>query len=75
MTVARELARRIVASKFEQFTPGVMRYAKIGILDTLGVGVAGSCDERRDLYGALSRQHELRAAFMTVPKRDIGPSG
>src|ERR1700682_6253240 len=44
MTVAGELARRIVASKVEQFTPGVMRYAKIGLLDTLGVGVAGSCE-------------------------------
>src|ERR1700688_1166507 len=78
MTVAGELARRIVASKFEQFTPEVVRYAKIGLLDTLGVSIAGSCEPaaviaRRVVgnrpgdalvWGTGQRSDPLEAAFL-----------
>jgi 2-methylcitrate dehydratase PrpD len=78
MTVAGELARRIVASKFEQFTPEVVHYAKIGLLDTLGVGIAGSCEPaaviaRRVVgnrpgdalvWGTGQRSDPLEAAFL-----------
>jgi 2-methylcitrate dehydratase PrpD len=78
VTVAGQLACRIVASTFERFTPGVIRSAKIGILDTLGVGIAGSCEDaaviaRRVVgnasggavvWGTDRRCDPLEAAFM-----------
>ncbi len=45
MTLAGELATRIVATSFEQITAQAMHYAKIGVLDTMAVGIAGSGDE------------------------------
>jgi 2-methylcitrate dehydratase PrpD len=78
MTVARELARRIVAMRFEQLTPGALRGARIGLLDTLGVGVAGALDDaaviaRRVVgstpgaalvWGTRQRTDPLEAAFL-----------
>lgn len=45
MTLAAELARRIANTKYDDLTPGALRYAKIGLLDTLGVGIAGAHEE------------------------------
>jgi 2-methylcitrate dehydratase PrpD len=44
-TLAEELAARIVATSFDQITPQANLYAKIGLLDTIAVGFAGSVDE------------------------------
>jgi 2-methylcitrate dehydratase PrpD len=44
-TLAEELAARIVATSFDQLTPQANRYAKMGLLDTIAVGIAGSVDE------------------------------
>ena len=35
MTLARELAKRIVATAFDRLTEQAIRYAKIGVLDAL----------------------------------------
>ena len=43
--IAAKLATRVVATSFEQMTPLALEYAKLGILDTLAVGIAGSMDE------------------------------
>ncbi|MGZ5233940.1 MAG: MmgE/PrpD family protein [Burkholderiales bacterium] len=45
MTLARELARRITNTKYDDLTPGALRYAKIGLLDTLGVAIAGAQED------------------------------
>ena len=39
MTIARELATRIVATTFDDVGAQARRYAKIGLLDTVGVGI------------------------------------
>jgi 2-methylcitrate dehydratase PrpD len=45
MTLAQDLARRITATQFDQLTAGALRYAKIGLLDTIAVAIAGAADE------------------------------
>ena len=45
VTLATKLAARIVATSADQITPRAIEYAKIGLLDTLAVGIAGSDDE------------------------------
>lgn len=78
MTLAEELAARITATAFEQITPQALHYAKIGVLDTLAVGIAGAGEEaaliaRRVtgaaagpalLWGSDQRVSALDAAFI-----------
>ncbi|MDB5866660.1 MAG: hypothetical protein JWO70_4466 [Betaproteobacteria bacterium] len=77
MTIARELAKKVVATRYEDLTPGALHYAKIGILDTLAVGIAGSVDEAAVIarkvsggeagtalvWGTAERTSALQAAF------------
>jgi 2-methylcitrate dehydratase PrpD len=49
MTVSQELAKRIKATTFETLPPEALHWARIGILDTLGVTVAGSIDPSAEL--------------------------
>lgn len=44
MTFALELAERINALSFENLPPEVVHWAKVGMLDTVGVTLAGSSD-------------------------------
>ena len=78
MTLAEALAARIVATRFDALSPQALHYAKIGVLDTLAVGIAGSDDEaaliaRRVscvvngpalLWGSAQRAGALDAAFI-----------
>jgi 2-methylcitrate dehydratase PrpD len=45
MTLAQDLARRIVGTHFEALTPAAIRSARMGILDTLAVGIAGAKED------------------------------
>lgn len=45
MTLARELAARVVATSFEDISEPARHYARIGFLDTVAVGIAGADDE------------------------------
>ena len=45
MTIAHELAKRIAATEYDDVSAAALRYAKIGLLDTLGVGIAGSAQD------------------------------
>ena len=45
MTLAGELAARIVATRYEDLPVEALHYARIGILDTLGVALAGSRED------------------------------
>ncbi len=45
MTLAQELASRIVATRWEDIGPQATHSAKIGLLDTIAVGIAGADDE------------------------------
>src|SRR5208282_5852537 len=44
MSFARELAQRIRAARYEDLPPEAIHWAKVGILDTVGVTLAGSRD-------------------------------
>ena len=44
MTVARQLAERILAPKFQDLPAEALHWAKIGILDTVGVTIAGASE-------------------------------
>ena len=45
MTIAAELAQRILATRYENLPPEAIHWAKIGLLDTVGVTIAGSRDD------------------------------
>lgn len=77
MTIAQELAQKIVATRFEDLTPGALNGAKIGLLDTIAVGIAGADDEASRIarhvalngagdalvWGTPNRTRALDAAF------------
>jgi len=45
MTLAADLAERIVSTRFADLSPQARHQARIGLLDTIGVMLAGSTDE------------------------------
>ena len=45
MTLALELAKRISALRYEELPPEAVRWAKVGILDTIGVTLTGADEE------------------------------
>ncbi len=49
MSIAIELAKRITALRYEDLPPEAVRWAKVGILDTVGVTLAGSHDPSAQL--------------------------
>jgi 2-methylcitrate dehydratase PrpD len=78
MTIASELAVRVAATRFEDLSPMALLYAKMGLLDTFGVGVAGASEEAAVIarkvmagasgpavvWGMQSRVAPLDAAFL-----------
>jgi len=44
MTLAKQLAARIVGTTYAQLSMSALRYAKSAFIDTIGVGVAGSAE-------------------------------
>jgi len=58
MTLALELARRIGALAYDDLPPEAVHWARVGILDTVGVTLAGSSDEStRIVNTVLGRSH------------------
>jgi len=53
MTLALELARRINALRYEDLPPEAVHWAKVGILDTVGVTLAGARDEMTQIVGGV----------------------
>ena len=45
MTLAQELAKRINAVRYEELPPEAVHWAKVGILDTVGVTLAGARED------------------------------
>lgn len=44
MSIAAQLAQRIVAARYEDLSPEAIRWAKVGLLDTVGVTLAGASE-------------------------------
>ena len=53
MPLALELARRITALRYEDLPPEAVRWAKVGILDTIGVTLAGADDPSARLVAGI----------------------
>src|SRR5215475_6971883 len=51
MALALELAHRITSQRFEDLPPQAVHWAKVGILDTVGVTVAGSAEPCAHILG------------------------
>ena len=51
MHLAEELSRRSAALRFENLPPQAVHWAKVGILDTIGVTVAGSMEPAARILG------------------------
>ncbi|HSQ04354.1 MAG TPA: MmgE/PrpD family protein [Burkholderiales bacterium] len=78
MTVARDLAQRINAVRYDALPPEAVHWAKVGILDTIGVTIAGSNDPAATIiatalasgngpslvYGTAQRANPLDAALI-----------
>lgn len=45
MTITQELARNIAGTTYQRLTPLSITYAKLGLLDTIAVGIAGASDD------------------------------
>ncbi len=52
MTIARDLAQRINALRYDTLPPDAVHWAKVGILDTIGVTLAGSNDPSATIVAA-----------------------
>jgi 2-methylcitrate dehydratase PrpD len=55
MQLAAELARRSAVLRFEDLPPQAVHWAKVGILDTVGVTVAGSVEPAAQIVGLIVR--------------------
>ena len=54
MQLAHELARRSAALRFADLPPQAVHWAKLGVLDTVGVTVAGSAEPAAQILGAVA---------------------
>src|SRR5687768_9731515 len=78
MTLAQELANRIAGTTHDALTPAAIRSAKVGLLDTIAVGIAGSSEDAAVIsrritgseagnalvWGTAQRTIPLEAAFL-----------
>src|SRR5688572_29643976 len=53
MSLALELARRVHALGYDALPPAALSWARVGILDTVGVTLAGSDDESARIVGTV----------------------
>src|SRR5690349_10125619 len=53
MQLAHELARRSAALRFDDLPPQAVHWAKVGVLDTVGVTLAGSAEPAAQILGAI----------------------
>src|SRR5690242_10872756 len=53
MQLAYELARRSAALRFDDLPPQAVHWAKVGVLDTVGVTIAGSAEPAAQIVGAI----------------------
>jgi len=68
MPFALELAKRITALRYEDLPPEAVEWAKVGILDTVGVTLAGSSDPSATIVaGVLSSGG--KSLLLGTPKR------
>ena len=72
MTIAAELARRIGAITFADLPPEAVSWAKVGILDTVGVTLAGSGESCARIVSGVAA-HSVGPALLFGTRRCVAP--
>jgi 2-methylcitrate dehydratase PrpD len=72
MTIAEELARRIGTITFADLPPEAVAWAKVGILDTVGVTLAGSAEACAWIVSRVA-VHSLGPALLFGTSRSVAP--
>ncbi|MEI8034958.1 MAG: MmgE/PrpD family protein [Betaproteobacteria bacterium] len=54
MSISMEFAKRVVSTRYDTLPPEAIHWAKVGLLDTLGVSIAGSRDECVQIVSTVS---------------------
>ncbi len=72
MSIASELARRVTALRYEDLPPQAVYWCKIALLDTLGVGLAGSVEEAPHLVADVLEFHDGPSLVLGSSRR-VGP--
>src|SRR5436190_10841294 len=72
MTIAAELARRIGTISFSALPPEAVAWAKVGILDTVGVTLAGS-DQACTRIVSQVAAHSAGPALLFGTNRSVAP--
>ena len=67
MQLAHELASRSVALRFEDLPGDAVHWAKVGILDTVGVTVAGSVEPCARIVGRMVPPGRAQASCSAPP--------
>ena len=72
MTLALELAKRIIALTYDTLPPEAIHWAKVGILDTVGVTLAGSREETPRIVEGIA-SHGAGPSLVFGGSRRAGP--
>jgi 2-methylcitrate dehydratase PrpD len=72
MTIAQELARRIGAIAFKDLPPEAVAWAKVGLLDTVGVTLAGAGESCARIVSQLA-VHSIGPALLFGSDRGVAP--
>ena len=67
MQLAYELSRRSAALRFGDLPPQAVHWAKVGILDTVGVTVAGSVEPAARILGRVVAPRTAQASCSAPP--------
>jgi 2-methylcitrate dehydratase PrpD len=66
---ARELGDRVAALAYEQLPPDALRWARMGILDTIGVTLAGAREDAPRIAGEACELHDGPALVLGTRRR------
>ena len=72
MSLARELAARVVATRYEDLPPDAVYWCKVALMDTIGVTLAGSLEDApKVLSGTLQPQSKDRGCLLIGSERRV----
>jgi 2-methylcitrate dehydratase PrpD len=73
MTFALDLAKRITALRYEHLPPEAVHWAKVGILDTIGVTLAGSSDPSATIVAQTLASGSTGRSLVYGTNKRVGP--
>ncbi len=73
MTLALELAKRINALSFNELPQEAIHWAKVGVLDTVGVTLAGSREDATRIVDSVTTRGATGPSLLFGGSRRIGP--